>query len=838
MANKLSKRKYNNLLSGRNNYYDTGGDTKPVQGWVTPVNPMKALVPSGGIATAPSHTGALAIPTLPPVSGGGGGSGGGLGNLAGMMGGPLAIANAVAGPLGHLIGDGIAGGLSSGAGDGITKVTGALGGIPLVGGLVEGGGALLGGITNRLIGMKVNQAEVDRANQFTSLANNAATDAINADSFDSDALSAGPVAANFNVNAYEGGVFMGGKAKRKNAKLANQMRDAYAFADRASDNTIGNLQTQQLGTDLANFAAHGGPIGTHGGDFTNGLIYINNGGTHEANPNEGVMVGVDQQEVPNLVEEGEVIYNDYVFSNRLKVPKAVRNKYKLGGLKSLTFADAAKRVAKESEERPFDPISKNGLEAGINDLIQVQEAVRQQKEQAEMIAQEGNTYAIGSWLKRKKKSGLKYDIDWYKQKALSLGMPVEDINFKDFTLGKTDKQNLEFFNKVYKNFLEKRAEEDYNKAQRRSAFNKDVERGKYKQSYKDDNTYYKANAWDTSGSGWINSDWRYDPEAPTKGILSDEEYSALDDDAKKAYKRYNYNAGDRVLDYYDKVSYGKDPLLADAIMEGYTPSGFKYDESSFIPVEFDNESSSNPLTSLRYAPVVAGAYGVFSDLMGWSNKPDYTAANTILQAGRNATTPDVTAPLIGDYLTYRPLDRDYLVNKINAQSGATRRALLNTAGMNRGTAGAGILANDYNTINSIGDAYMKMEMQNRGLEENAITFNRDTNKFNVDNIFKGALANQSKDASQRDLLFKSNVAAAELRQKIDAQASAGRAANFTNFFNSLGNIGREEVMKSWINENPALYYAISTSGKGTPYNMNIGAEGGYLTIKNNKRRRK
>jgi hypothetical protein len=52
-------------------------------------------------------------------------------------------------------------------------------------------------------------------------------------------------------------------------------------------------------------------------------------------------MGVDQEGTPNLVEEGEVIYNDYVFSKRLKVPQAVRTKYKLRGDKSLTYADAA-----------------------------------------------------------------------------------------------------------------------------------------------------------------------------------------------------------------------------------------------------------------------------------------------------------------------------------------------------------------------------------------------------------------------------------------------------------------------------------------------------------------
>ena len=100
-----------------------------------------------------------------------------------------------------------------------------------------------------------------------------------------------------------------------------------------------------------------GTLSTHGGDFPmpGNFISINAGGSHSENPYGGVPMGVDPEGTPNLVEEGEVIFNDYVFSKRLKVPKAVRNKYKLGG--PLTFADAALRMSKEAEERPNDPIS-------------------------------------------------------------------------------------------------------------------------------------------------------------------------------------------------------------------------------------------------------------------------------------------------------------------------------------------------------------------------------------------------------------------------------------------------------------------------------------------------
>lgn len=120
----------------------------------------------------------------------------------------------------------------------------------------------------------------------------------------------------------------------------------------------------------------GGWLNTHGGDFNNGVTIIDEGGTHEQNPNEGVQIGVDQQGVPNLVEQGEVIYNDYVFSNRIKLPDSIKKKYKLKGD---TFADAAKYAQLESQERPNDPISKRGLEANMSRLAEAQEGIKNRR---------------------------------------------------------------------------------------------------------------------------------------------------------------------------------------------------------------------------------------------------------------------------------------------------------------------------------------------------------------------------------------------------------------------------------------------------------------------------
>lgn len=125
-----------------------------------------------------------------------------------------------------------------------------------------------------------------------------------------------------------------------------------------------------------NLKANGGLLSKYpDDDYTE----INSGGTHEENPYDGVQSGVDEQGIPNLLEEGEVVYDDYVFSNRLVVPSEVRNKYRLRGNKDLTFADAAKQVHKESDERPNDPISANGLEVMMYNLAMEQEMIRNKK---------------------------------------------------------------------------------------------------------------------------------------------------------------------------------------------------------------------------------------------------------------------------------------------------------------------------------------------------------------------------------------------------------------------------------------------------------------------------
>jgi hypothetical protein len=72
-----------------------------------------------------------------------------------------------------------------------------------------------------------------------------------------------------------------------------------------------------------------------------------------------------------MVEEGEVKYNNYIFSNRLKAKKEDLQAFNLPEkYEGKTYADIAKILSKESEERPNDPISKRTLDNHLNKLTQ------------------------------------------------------------------------------------------------------------------------------------------------------------------------------------------------------------------------------------------------------------------------------------------------------------------------------------------------------------------------------------------------------------------------------------------------------------------------------------
>ena len=125
---------------------------------------------------------------------------------------------------------------------------------------------------------------------------------------------------------------------------------------------------------------------THGGYFApNGYFRIDEGGSHEENPNGGVQVGVDANGIPNVLEEGEPVYNDYVYSDNIYADGGILEKYnipaKYAGKLYSKIADA---FVDEAEERPNDPISNNGLNAMLVRLADAQEEQKARAQQKEL----------------------------------------------------------------------------------------------------------------------------------------------------------------------------------------------------------------------------------------------------------------------------------------------------------------------------------------------------------------------------------------------------------------------------------------------------------------------
>lgn len=402
-----------------------------------------------------------------------------------------------------------------------------------------------------------------------------------------------------------------------------------------------------------NWNAFGGWLNTQGGDFTNGVTFIDEGGSHEENPYQGIQIGVDPEGAPNLVEQGEVVYDDYVFSDRMEIPDDIRKEYKLRGK---TFAKAAKSAQRESEERPNDPLSTRGLQAAMERIAKAQEEVRDRKRMKNI---ESNKFAKGG--------------------------PINPTPI--FT-----------------------------------------------------NPYL--------------------------------ENSELPDEIG-GFTPYG-------------TTFGNAPLTKEKL------NNFEKNRRDYIESLGEEKRDGNRQTWTRYAPIIGSGLASLSDLF---SSPDYGGVDLISGIDLGAETAGY-AP-IGNYLSYRPLDRDFYINKMNQQAAATRRSLMNTSGGNRLNAQAGILAADYNYGQNMGNLARQAEEYNQQLRERVEAFNRGTNMFNTETGLKASMFNaESRNAAKRARLGQATTAA-QMRQAIKDQDAARRSANITNFLQGLSDLGWENEQRNW-----------------------------------------
>ena len=690
------------------------------------------------------------------------------GNVAGMLKGGLA--GGIGSAAGNIAGGAVGGGFESGAGSAISNIGGTIGSTvsavnPVLGGIISAGSGIIGGLTNRMFGSKLNKEKIAEVEESNKAINTVMADSSSADSV-MDQWANQDFGKDFTKSDIGKDGWFGNKAKNKYKELKKQQDIARNRALTSYENAADAADTQSDLNAMANFAAFGGPLGiwggygsgatdyelakenlgikalnaankgkltslpdsfgsselntfakggeihikpenrgkftkycggkvtseciargkrssdpavrkraafaanarkwhhafggdllTHGAEWDNGPRIIGNGGTHEENPMEGVPMGMDAEGTPNLVEQGEVIFNDYVFSNRMFADGGLLESFNLPkSYDGYSFAAIAEKLGEESKERPNDPISKRGLLSSMSRLQQAQETVRQQNQ----AGQEGVQYAHGG------RMGTLFDGadygDWQDYGTLSEPVNAEDL-------------------------------------------------------------------WNESAAG--------------------------------------ANKGDK-------------------------------------------GNNNSKLTWLRYAPVAGAAIGSGQNLF---SKPDYTSADAILEAANQAGnyTPVEYTP-IGNYLQYRPFDRNFYLNKLNAQAGAARRAIMNTTSPSRNAA---LLAADYNAQGRLGDLARQAEEYNLAQRQAVETFNRGTDMANAEMGLKAAMANQEAALRARSSRLSGVAQAMAVRDAVDARRGASMSANLTDFFNSLGDIGREEYSRNMIMSNPALYYSIDNRGNVT-----------------------
>lgn len=446
-----------------------------------------------------------------------------------------------------------------------------------------------------------------------------------------------PEMSTYNAFAEGGGIHIN---KKNRGKFTDYCGGKVTEACIRKGKNSSNPTTRKRATfaqNARNWNAFGGWLNTHGGDFTNGVTFIDEGGSHEENPYQGIQIGVDPEGAPNLVEQGEVVYDDYVFSDRMEIPDDIRKEYKLRGK---TFAKAAKSAQRESEERPNDPLSNRGLQATMERIVAAQEEARQRKE-AHM---EGNEY----------------------------------------------------------------------------------------------------------------------------------------------------------------------------------PSMFAYGGDT---KEGNNDKRQ---TWTRYAPIMGSGLASLTDLF---SKPDYGSSDSISGVDLGAEAAGY-AP-IGNYLSYKPLDRDFYINKMNQQAAATRRGLMNTSGGNRLNAQAGILAADYNYGQNMGTLARQAEEYNQQQRERVEAFNRGTNMFNTETGLKASMFNaESRNTAKRARLGQATTAA-QMRQAIKDQDSARRSANITNFLQGLGDMGWQNEQSNWL-DTLAKSGVLKMNTKGEYTGGTKKAKGGKVRTKKKK----
>ncbi len=543
---------------------------------------------------------------------------------------------------------------------------------------------------------------------------------------------------------------------------------------------------------------------THGGYFApKDYMRVNEGGSHEENPNGGVQIGVDPEGNPNLLEEGEPVYKDYVYSDNIEaeeqflVDNNLPKKY-TGKL----YSKIADDLFSEAEERPLDSISRNGLEALLGRLADAQEGQKQAKEQRDLEDELANL----SPEELEQLEGMLTQSE--REQMAPEQMPTEAVQ-EEQMMGPAEPMPVEGMPMM-------------------------ANGGNLFRLGGPDEEYWRP------GGMWTGL--RSFPSGFPASTSSSLTYSNTGEDSTEALNpayvqdfgrkmrvpNYSISTNGDIIIKEHPIDWSNYTWLSDPVAQNVTVpdvelSDFNYDG---LPIESASDvdlgelgkvdvpsvASQNDTGSklLPTWPRYAGAIG--SGLLGLYNafqSPDrYTATRY------NPSLPEGRINLQNQ--TYNPVDQNMVANAQIAQGNATNRALRNS-GLGPSSAAA-ILAADNNTTGNLGTGFLQTWDANNQRRNAVVAANNQAEAqraqfdYTVDAARKDALNRAALYNSQNDLMIQ------RLNNQAEADKYTAISNQISNGLQALSGIGQENFAMNQINTNPAfLGYKSGVSG-GMFYN--------------------
>lgn len=508
-------------------------------------------------------------------------------------------------------------------------------------------------------------------------------------------------------------------------------------------------------------------------NFDLGISLINNGGSHEENPMGGVMFGMAPDGNPNFVEEGESIFKDYVFSKRLPVPKAIRNKYKMRGT---TFSDVFKEYIRKNgiEEREADPIAQNGLMAFASDLMVSQEMVKAKKEKnnsSHVAAYGGHLFGDGS-------------------KIIHDPSKTKENYFNDLYAEGSDYMNaINWYN-------------DPAHTKERDALIAAINAGNF------DTDIEKINGYTVTPDNWYTLATDYKKGPVHNAILNRmNTIKRMDlmtpigvpDEVNPIMKmgpdgKYELGYGP-----WSGKGTGPQGLIGVPSMDGSGAAGSGTGEGTGTGKgngAMDVVSQWSTLGNrYRNAGLFANAAGLIYNLADRYRPRELNEVSPFMPV---AFTP------IGEYAPEAHFDINYAANQQAQMAAAMRNAIMNTTAPNRY---ATLLAADYDALVANGDLRRKASIDAYDNLLKTLSFNRDTSKYNSTGALDAAKANMSGRQAHDQLALQQgqyNVSNYDSYKRGRDQAVGQGIQSVANWFSDYGKEQNNLAMVGALLESGAL----------------------------------